>query len=143
MMPENRIHLLCGAVAQCLSRQDRYFEHLFSTRTDGALAAWLGIPSFGSDFWDPHWKRNFNSIFDSKDSSRNFFLNSAVEKSRNQNSDSKIQNSGKNGRRSSIHLISHKTSIIIGQPVDITILNRMEVGTIPGKAIFLPIQHLL
>jgi hypothetical protein len=30
--------------------------------------AWLGIPIFGSDFWDPHWKQNSDSVFDSKDS---------------------------------------------------------------------------
>jgi hypothetical protein len=34
----------------------------------------LGIPIFGSDFWDPHCKRNSNSVFDSKDSSGIFFL---------------------------------------------------------------------
>ncbi len=33
----------------------------------------LGILIFGSDFWDPHWKRNSNSVFDSKDSGRFFF----------------------------------------------------------------------
>ncbi len=37
-------------------------------------ATWLGIPIFGSDFWDPHRKRNSNSIFDSWDSGRIFFL---------------------------------------------------------------------
>jgi hypothetical protein len=40
-MPEKRIHLLCGAVAQRLSDQDRYFEHLFSTRTASVLAVGL------------------------------------------------------------------------------------------------------
>jgi hypothetical protein len=40
---------------------------------------WLGIPIFGSDFWDPHWKQNSNSVFNSGDSGW-FFLNSAVEK---------------------------------------------------------------
>ncbi len=34
----------------------------------------LGIPIFGSDFWDPHWKWNFDSIFDSKDSGWKIFL---------------------------------------------------------------------
>jgi hypothetical protein len=33
----------------------------------------LGIPIFGSDFWDPHRKRNSDSVFDSEDSSRIFF----------------------------------------------------------------------
>jgi hypothetical protein len=105
---------------------------------------WLGIPIFGSDFWHPHWKQNSDSIFDSEDSGRIFFWNSAVEKSRYRNSNSKIRNSEKKKkRRNSIHLISHKTSIVIGQPVDPMILNRVDVDTIPGKAIFLPIQHLL
>ncbi len=36
--------------------------------------AWLGIPIFGSNFWDPHCKRNSNSVFDSKDSGRIFFF---------------------------------------------------------------------
>jgi hypothetical protein len=70
--------------------------------------SWLGIPIFGSNFWDPHWKRNFDSIFNSKDFSGIpipfsipkisvgiFFLNSTVEKSTNWNSNSKIWNSEK------------------------------------------------
>jgi hypothetical protein len=63
----------------------------------------------------------------------NFFSNSAVEKSRNRNSDSKIRNSEKIERRNSIHLISHVLSIVIGQPVGLTISNHMDVGTILGK----------
>jgi hypothetical protein len=35
--------------------------------------AWLGIPMFGSNFWDPHQKQNSDFVFDSKDSSRIFF----------------------------------------------------------------------
>ncbi len=35
--------------------------------------AWLGIPIFGSIFWDLHQKRNFDSVFDSKDSGGFFF----------------------------------------------------------------------
>jgi hypothetical protein len=57
--------------------------------------AWLGIPTFGSNFWYPHWKQNSNYVFDSRDSGQNFVLNSAVEQSTNQNSDSKIWNSKK------------------------------------------------
>ena len=34
---------------------------------------WLGIPIFGSNFWDPHWKQNPNSVFDSEDSGWIFF----------------------------------------------------------------------
>jgi hypothetical protein len=36
--------------------------------------SWLEIPIFGSNFWDPHWKWNSNSVFDSEDSGWNFFL---------------------------------------------------------------------
>jgi hypothetical protein len=43
---------------------------LLTTRTP-----WLGIPIFGSDFWDPHCKRNSDSVFNSKDSGRKIFLN--------------------------------------------------------------------
>jgi hypothetical protein len=32
----------------------------------------LGIPIFGSDFWDPHWRQNYDSVYDSKDSGRIF-----------------------------------------------------------------------
>ncbi len=42
-----------------------------------------------------------------------------------------------------MHLILHKTSIVIGQPVDLTMPNCMDIGTIHGKAIFLPIEYLL
>jgi hypothetical protein len=63
---------------------------------------------FGSDFWDPHWKRNSDSIFDSEDSRRKFFSNSAVEKLRNRNSDSEIRNSEKKTLRNSLYFISHK-----------------------------------
>ncbi len=64
---------------------------------------------------------------------RFFFSNSAVEKSRNWNSDSKICNSKKKKIRNSIHLISHKTSIVIGQPVGLTMPSHMDVGIIPRK----------
>jgi hypothetical protein len=62
-----------------------------------------------------------------------FFSNSAVEKLRNRISDSEIQNSKKNKRRKSIHLISHMLSIVIGQPVGLMVPHHMDVGTIPGK----------
>jgi hypothetical protein len=93
----------------------------------------LGIPIFGYNFWDPHRKRNSYSIFDSKDSGWNFFSNSAVEKSRNRNSDSEIRNSEKNKRRNSIHLILCAMSIVIGQLIGLTMSNHMDVGTIAGK----------
>ena len=98
-----------------------------------SFASRLGIPIFGSNFWDPHQKQNSDSVFDSKDSGRIFFSNSAVEKSRNRNSDSKILNSEKNKRRNSIRLILHAMSILIGQPVGLAMSNHMDVGTIPGK----------
>jgi hypothetical protein len=37
-----------------------------------ASAPWLGIPIFGSNSWDPHWKQNSDSVFDSEDSVRIF-----------------------------------------------------------------------
>ncbi len=61
-----------------------------------------------------------------------FFLNSAVKKLRNQNSDFKIWNSKKNKRRNLIPLILHVMSIVIGQLVGLTMSNHMNVGTIPG-----------
>jgi hypothetical protein len=39
---------------------------------------WLEIPNFGTDFWDPHRKRNSNSVFDSRDYGCCFFFNSNV-----------------------------------------------------------------
>jgi hypothetical protein len=55
---------------------------------------WLGILIFGSNFWDR--KRNSDSVFVSGDSGQIFFLNTAVEKLSNRNSDSEIRNSKKN-----------------------------------------------
>jgi hypothetical protein len=40
----------------------------------GHAATRLGIPIFGSDFWDPHWRWNSDSVYDSEDSGRIFFL---------------------------------------------------------------------
>ena len=39
----------------------------------GYMIARLGIPIFGSDFWDPHQKRNSGSVSDSEDSGRKIF----------------------------------------------------------------------
>ncbi len=50
-------------------------------------ATWMRILIFGSDFWDPHRKRNSNSIFDSRDSGRIFFEIPMSEKLENWNSD--------------------------------------------------------
>jgi hypothetical protein len=63
-----------------------------------------------------------------------FFSDSAVEKLRNRNSDSKNRNYEKNKRKNSIHLILHAMSIVIGQPVSLTMSNHMDVGTISGKS---------
>jgi hypothetical protein len=38
------------------------------------FTTWLGIPIFGSNFWDPHCKWNSNSVFDSEDSGRKIFF---------------------------------------------------------------------
>jgi hypothetical protein len=40
----------------------------------GASVARLGIPIFGSNFWDPHQKWNSDSVFDSEDSGRKIFF---------------------------------------------------------------------
>jgi hypothetical protein len=54
----------------------------------GEWCAWLGIPIFGSFFWDPHRKRNSNSMLDSKDSGRDFFVEIPMSgESENWNSD--------------------------------------------------------
>jgi hypothetical protein len=37
-------------------------------------AAWLGIPIFGSNFWDLHQKQKSISVIDSGNSGQNFFL---------------------------------------------------------------------
>jgi hypothetical protein len=44
------------------------------TLTVMATPTWLRIPNFSSDFWDPHRKRNSDSVFDTEESSRNYFL---------------------------------------------------------------------
>ena len=54
----------------------------------------LGIPIFGSNFWDPHCKQNSDSVFDSEDSGRIFFEIPMSGESENRNSDSKIRNFG-------------------------------------------------
>jgi hypothetical protein len=67
-----------------------------------------------------------------------FFLNSPVEKSSNCIPIPKFRIPNFVLRRNSIYLISHETLIAIAQPVDLTILNSMDVGTIPGKDILPP-----
>jgi hypothetical protein len=44
------------------------------TGLGGGRGARLGIPIFGSDFWDPYCKRKSDSILDSKDSGRKIFF---------------------------------------------------------------------
>ncbi len=48
---------------------------------------WLGIPIFGSNFWDHHCKRNSDSVFNSEDSSWIFFEILMSGESENWNSD--------------------------------------------------------
>ncbi len=48
-----------------------FFENLLD---DYCSASRLGIPIFGSDFWEPHWRRNSDSVYDSEDSGRIFFF---------------------------------------------------------------------
>jgi hypothetical protein len=55
----------------------------------------LGILIFGSDFWDPHWKRDSDPIYDSEDSGWKFFSQIPMSgESENWNSNFKIWSSG-------------------------------------------------
>ncbi len=105
---------------------------LFWIRWDQHIHAWLGIPIFGSDFWEPHWKQISYSVFDSEDSGRKIFLEFRCWKIKKSEFWFQIQNSKKK-RMCSIHLNSQKTSIVIGQLVGPTMPNHMDVGIIPGK----------
>jgi hypothetical protein len=64
-----------------------FLEKLPFTAKLPSLATWLGIPIFGSNFWDPHCKRNFDSVFDSKVSGHFFFEIPISGESENWNSD--------------------------------------------------------
>ncbi len=46
-------------------------KHSFSP---ASITSWLGILIFGSNFWDPHWMQNSNSVFNSEDSGRKIFV---------------------------------------------------------------------
>ncbi len=56
-----------------------------------------------------------------------FFLNSAVEKLTNRNTDSKIRNSKKKILRNSVHLISYQITIAISFPVKITSCRHLNI----------------
>ncbi len=93
----------------------------------------MGIPIFGSNFWDPHRKRNSDSVFDSEDSGQFFFR---IPLLKNQEIEIPIPKFGiqkKIKRMNLIHLISHEMSIMIGQPAGLAMSNHMDVGTITGK----------
>jgi hypothetical protein len=79
--------LILGITYKAQEKQRKTIVHI----DDAVLHPWLGIPVFGSNFWDPHWKQNSNSIFDSGDSGRIIFEIPISGKSENQNSD--LQNS--------------------------------------------------
>jgi hypothetical protein len=49
--------------------------------------SWLGIPIFGSNFWDPHWRRISDSVYNSEDSGRIFFWIPISGEPENWNSD--------------------------------------------------------
>jgi hypothetical protein len=83
----------------------------------------VGNSNFQFQFLGPPSEVEFWFRFQFQRFRLEFFLNSAVEKLRNWNSDSEIWNSEKNKRRNWIHLILHKRSIVIGQLVDLTMLN--------------------
>ncbi len=44
------------------------------TPKSSVFQTWLGIPIFGSNFWDPYHKQDSNSVFDSEDSGQKIFF---------------------------------------------------------------------
>ena len=44
------------------------------TQADSRFDSRMGIPIFGSNFWDPHRKQNSDSVFDSEDSGWKIFF---------------------------------------------------------------------
>ncbi len=61
------------------------FQWIWSENAVGG--ARLGIPTFGSDFWNPHWRWNSDSVYDSEDSGRIFFEIPISGEPENKNSD--------------------------------------------------------
>jgi hypothetical protein len=49
------------------------FKFYICHPSDWHYNARLGIPIFGSNFWDPHQRRNSDSVYNSEDSGRIFF----------------------------------------------------------------------
>jgi hypothetical protein len=127
----------CGGPLHVRTEEHVLLPHRDSKRMPSAIRTahswpkktWLGIPIFGSDFWDPHQKRNSDSVFDSGDSSQFFLLNSAVEKTTNWNSNSKIWNSKKSIPRNSVLLILHQKIISKQLPPSLHLLK--TVAAIP------------
>jgi hypothetical protein len=56
-----------------LIKQEEYWMIILKKLRQCSPDCGLGIPIFGSDFWDPHWKQNSDSVFDSEDSGQIFF----------------------------------------------------------------------
>ncbi len=101
------------------------------SRPDGSGSARLGIPIFGSNFWDPHWKRNSNSVFDSKNSGQIFFFQILLFK--NREIGIRIPKFGipkKINVGIQYTFILQVMSIMICQPVGLTMSNHMDLGTI-------------
>ncbi len=73
LIPSFNIYNFCIPDRQTNRRTDR------QRNGDINLGAWLGIPIFGCDFWDPHCKRNSDSVFDSEDSGRIFLKFQCLE----------------------------------------------------------------
>ncbi len=100
--------------------------------------AWLGIPILGSNFWDPHQKQNSNSVFYAGYSGRNFFWIPLLKSHQIGIPIPKYGIPNFVLCRNSIHLILHETLIAIAQLADLTMLNCMDIGTIPSKDILPP-----
>ncbi len=80
--------LLCVVATLCKFHSMLFGEnYMFTQTTKPFSASRLGILILGSNFWDPHWKRNSGSISDSKDSGRIFFEILISGESENWNSD--------------------------------------------------------
>ncbi len=89
--------------------------------------AWLGIPIFCSNFWDPHWKQNSGFVSDSKDSGRKIF--NQIPLLKNQEIRIPIPNFGilRKKRKNLKFLISEIMKIVISQLVGNNMFNLMDV----------------
>ncbi len=91
----------------CTQRIDTCCHH-YNVVSIARIDPWLEIPMFGSDFWDPHWKQNSDTVFDSGDSGWIFFWIPLLKNWQIGISILKFGIPKKNWRRNSVHLISYQ-----------------------------------